>query len=90
MKKTVTVAFMTKEYRTLRGAQKPAVVVRTVQARPSEPSFWDIDLVALFKLWLSDLSVFMRTAVMFIALSMPVVVSALLMWVIQLIRGGDN
>jgi hypothetical protein len=81
---------MAKEFRGARGTQKPTVVVRPVQAPRPEPKFWEVDLVALFKLWLSDLSVFMRTAVLFVALSMPVVISALLMWVILLIRGGDN
>ena len=80
---------MAKEIRGVRGTQKPAVVVRTVQARRPEPRFWEVDLVELLKLWLSDLSVFMRTAVLFIGLSLPVVVSALLLWLIQWLR-GDN
>lgn len=80
---------MAKEIRGVRGTQKPAAVVRTVQARRPEPRFWEVDLVELLKLWLSDLSVFMRTAVLFIGLSLPVVVSALLLWLIQWLR-GDN
>ena len=81
---------MSKEIRGVRGTQKPAVVVRTAPARRPEPKFWEVDLGELLKLWFSDLSVFMRTAVMFLALSMPVVISALLMWLIQWLRGGDN
>ena len=54
-----------------------------------EKSFWEVDLVELAKLWLADLSMFVRTAAMFIALSLPVVFSALVLWAIQWFRGGD-
>ena len=88
--KTSYRGLLAKEIRGVRGTEKPTVAVRTVPARRPEPKFWEVDLVELLKLWLSDLSVFMRTAVLFVALSMPVVISALLMWVILFIRGGDN
>ena len=52
-------------------------------------NFWDVDLFELAKLWFADLSTFFRTAVMFIALSLPVVLSALVLWVVQWFRGGD-
>ena len=80
---------MAKEFRVLRGTQQDKLVVRTVPAPRPEPKFWEVDLVELFKLWFSDLSVFMRTAVMFVALSMPVVISALLLWFIQWFRGDS-
>jgi len=80
---------VTKDIRGVRGTQKPAVVVRTVQARRPEPKFWEVDLVELAKLWLSDLSVFMRTAMLFIGLALPVVISALLLWFIQWLRGDS-
>ena len=54
-----------------------------------EKNFWDVDLLELAKLWFADLSTFFRTAVMFIALSLPVVFSALVLWVVQWFRGGD-
>ena len=54
-----------------------------------EKNFWDVDLLELAKLWVADLSTFCRTAVMFIALSLPVVLSALVLWVVQWFRGGD-
>ena len=54
-----------------------------------EKKFWEVDLLELAKLWLADLSMFVRTAVMFIALSLPVVFSALVLWAIQWFRGGD-
>ena len=53
-----------------------------------EENFWDVDLVELSKLWFADLSTFFRTALMFIALSLPVVLSALVLWAIQWFRGG--
>jgi hypothetical protein len=54
-----------------------------------EKNFWEVDLLELAKLWLADLSMFVRTAVMFIALSLPVVFSALVLWAIQWFRGGE-
>jgi hypothetical protein len=42
--------------------------------------FWNVDLIELFKLWSSDLSTFFMTLVMFIGLSLPVVIPALIMW----------
>jgi hypothetical protein len=87
--KTSYRGLMAKEIRGVRGTQKPAVVVRTAPVRRPEPKFWEVDLVELLKLWLSDLSVFMRTAVLFIGLSLPVVISALMLWFVQWYR-GDN
>jgi hypothetical protein len=43
-------------------------------------SVWTTDLLELFKLWLSDLSTFLMTLVMFLGLSLPVVIPALIMW----------
>jgi len=42
--------------------------------------FWNVDLIELFKLWGSDLSTFLMTALMFVGLSLPVVIPALIMW----------
>jgi hypothetical protein len=42
--------------------------------------FWNVDLIELFKLWSSDMSTFFMTLVMFIGLSLPVVIPALIMW----------
>jgi hypothetical protein len=53
-----------------------------------EEHFWEVDLFELAKLWFSDLSTFLRTTLMFIALSLPVVFSALVLWAIQWFRGG--
>ena len=39
--------------------------------------------------WFQDLSVFMRTLLMFLGLALPVVISALLLWLIQWYRGGS-
>jgi hypothetical protein len=43
-------------------------------------SFWQVDLIELFKLWLSDISAFLMTMLMFMGLSLPVVIPALIMW----------
>ncbi|MDO8248600.1 MAG: hypothetical protein Q7T78_02620 [Rhodoferax sp.] len=43
-------------------------------------SVWTTDLRGLFKLWLSDLSTFLMTLLMFLGLSLPVVIPALIMW----------
>ena len=42
--------------------------------------FWNVDLIELFKLWISDLSTFLMTMVMFFGLSLPIVIPALIMW----------
>lgn len=42
--------------------------------------FWNVDLLQLFKHWGSDMSTFLMTTLMFIGLSMPVVIPALIMW----------
>ncbi|WP_295957393.1 hypothetical protein [Rhodoferax sp.] len=42
--------------------------------------FWEVDLGALMLLWWNDISTFVKTAVMFCALSLPVVIPALIMW----------
>lgn len=43
-------------------------------------SFWNVDLVELFKLWISDISTFLMTMLMFMALSLPVVIPGLILW----------
>jgi len=43
-------------------------------------SIWTVDLIELFKLWFSDLAAFFETALMFLVLSLPVVISALVLW----------
>lgn len=42
--------------------------------------FWNTDLIELFKLWFSDMGTFLMTLVMFVGLSLPVVIPALIMW----------
>jgi len=42
--------------------------------------FWEIDLGALLLLWWNDIAAFLMTALMFCALSLPVVIPALIMW----------
>jgi hypothetical protein len=48
--------------------------------------FWNVDLIELFKLWISDLSTFFMTLVMFVGLSLPVVIPALIMWYLTTIN----
>lgn len=45
-----------------------------------KPSFWEVDLVELFKLWISDISTFLMTLLMFLVLSLPVVIPGLILW----------
>lgn len=42
--------------------------------------FWEVDLGALLVLWWNDISTFAKTALMFCALALPVLVPALIMW----------
>ena len=42
--------------------------------------FWNVDLIELFRLWISDMGTFLMTALMFVGLSLPVVISALVLW----------
>ena len=42
--------------------------------------FWEVDLGALLVLWWNDISTFVKTAVMFCALALPVLIPALIMW----------
>lgn len=43
-------------------------------------SFWNVDLIELFRRWISDMGIFLMTALMFLGLSLPVVIPALIMW----------
>jgi hypothetical protein len=45
-----------------------------------KPNFWEVDLVELFKLWISDISTFLMTLLMFLGLSLPVVIPSLILW----------
>jgi hypothetical protein len=42
--------------------------------------YWSADLIELFKLWIGDMGTFLMTFVMFLGLSLPVVIPALIMW----------
>lgn len=42
--------------------------------------FWRVDLIVLFKQWGNEMSAFFLTVLMFLALSLPVVIPALVMW----------
>ena len=41
--------------------------------------FWNVDLIALFTMWSSDMGTFLMTALIFLAMAMPVVISGLIM-----------
>ena len=49
-------------------------------------SFWNVDLVVVFKLWWSDINTFLMTLLMFVFLSLPVVIPALIMWFLVAIK----
>ncbi len=42
--------------------------------------FWQVDLVELLKQWFMEIRVFLMTGLMFMVLSLPVVIPALIMW----------
>jgi hypothetical protein len=44
--------------------------------------FWNVDLIELARGWLSELYTFFLTGLMFIGLSLPVVLSALVLWIL--------
>jgi hypothetical protein len=46
----------------------------------AKEKFWNVDLIELCREWLSDISTFLLTGLMFIGLSLPVVLSALVLW----------
>lgn len=43
-------------------------------------NFWEVDLVALSKDWLSQIWVFLETGLAFIAIALPVLISAFILW----------
>lgn len=43
-------------------------------------AFWDVDLIELFKMWISDMGTFLMTALVFAAMSLPVTISGLILW----------
>ena len=55
--------------------------------RREELRFWEVDVMEVLRYWFQDLSVFTRTLLLFVGLSLPVVISALLLWLIQWYRG---
>lgn len=42
--------------------------------------FWDVDLVKLLQQWTSELKALLMTIVIFAGLSLPVVISGLILW----------
>jgi hypothetical protein len=52
-----------------------------MQQRPPE-RFWEVDLNLLLLQWWNDIATFAKTTLMFCALSLPVVIPALIMWVL--------
>lgn len=42
--------------------------------------FWQVDLIELLKQWFMEIKVFLMTGLMFMVLSLPVVIPALIMW----------
>jgi hypothetical protein len=48
--------------------------------------FWNVDLGELLREWGSDMSTFFFTFLMFVGLSMPVVIPALVLWYLSSIN----
>ncbi len=51
----------------------------TMKKQPPQ-RFWEVDLVALLLMWWNDISTFVKTALMFCALALPVIIPSLIMW----------
>lgn len=47
--------------------------------------FWRVDLIDLVREWASDMSTFLRTALMFVVLSLPVIIPMLILWYLSAI-----
>jgi hypothetical protein len=45
-----------------------------------EQSFWNVDLIEVSREWLSQLGTLFFTAIAFAAISLPVVISGLVLW----------
>lgn len=48
--------------------------------------FWNVDLIELFRLWISDMETFLLTALMFAGLSLPIVIPTLILWYLSSIN----
>ena len=85
VQKQVLHAKGTRCHAVVRWASSRPVVIAPQQASGyrlgmKKPNFWDVDLTELFKLWISDISTFLMTLLMFMALSLPVVIPGLILW----------
>lgn len=45
-----------------------------------QPRFWEVDLLLLLKIWISDMGTFLLTAVAFVGMAIPVIIPMLIMW----------
>ena len=55
-------------------------------ARMKDQSFWNVDLVELFKVWLDDMGTFLLTALTFVGLALPVIIPTLILWFLSSIN----
>ncbi|MEO7941438.1 MAG: hypothetical protein ABIR55_22670 [Burkholderiaceae bacterium] len=51
-----------------------------------EQRFWDVDLIALFRIWIDDIGIFLLTALTFVGLALPVLIPTLLLWYLSSIN----
>jgi len=42
--------------------------------------FWNVDLIELIKVWISDMGVFLLTALTFVGMAIPVLIPMLVLW----------
>lgn len=45
-----------------------------------EDHFWNVDLLEVFKEWLSQIGTFLMTALTFLAIGLPVLLSVFFLW----------
>lgn len=53
---------------------------RTLVPMKRQDHFWNVDLVALSRQWLSQFWTFLLTALTFVAMALPVLIPAFILW----------
>ena len=51
-----------------------------------DQSFWNVDLVELFKIWIDDMGTFLLMALTFVGLALPVIIPTLILWFLSSIN----
>jgi hypothetical protein len=63
--------------------QRASIVFMRAQGYRSgmkKQHFWNVDLLELFRMWISDIGTFLLTALLFVGLALPVIIPSLILW----------